>query len=225
MLIRAKAQLTEKQSGAQRETQVGTNGEFRFEGLPPGTYRLELSAWCLKTITRENIRVTPDSHLNLDLTFSLCAQSEFKPGHNERFWSHAERKARTEEEKKLIELAEGLPCRVHSLAEKDKSGSSATSCLNKETVEYYFSRVDSFRKSPSARDLDSQVSASANYEASVEFDEVRRQWVVTLLLVTSYGCGNLCGNGSRMSCQVFFDEQHNLIKVVEGTDCHCGWIS
>jgi hypothetical protein len=225
MLIRAKAQLTEKQSGAQRETHVGTNGEFRFEGLPPGIYRLELSAWCLKTITREDIRVIADSRLKFDLTFSQCAQPEFKPAHNERFWTHAARKASTEEEKKLIELAEAVPCRVHWLAEKDKSGSPPTSCLNKETVEYYFSRVDSFRKSPSAQELDSQLSASANYEASVEFDKVRREWVVTLLLVNSYGCGNLCGNGSRLNCQVFFDEEHNLIKVIEGTDCNCGWIS
>jgi hypothetical protein len=225
MFNMAKARLTEKQSGVKRETQTGPNGEFRFEALPPGIYSLELTAWCHKTVRREEIQVTSNTHLSFDLSFSPCGRPEYSPADQRKFWTHAARKTRTEEEKKLIELAEAMPCEKHWLAENEAGGSRAKTCLNKETVDYYFARVDSLRNSPAAQQPHSDLSASANYETSVEFDKVHRQWVVTLMLVYSLGCGNLCGNGSMMSCQVIFDEHQGFIKIIEGTECDCGWIS
>jgi protocatechuate 3,4-dioxygenase beta subunit len=71
----ASIELREQDTGARRNTASDHEGSYQFHGLKAGTYQATVQAQGFRTLTRDGIRVTGETKLELNLTLEPSRKS------------------------------------------------------------------------------------------------------------------------------------------------------
>ena len=61
--------------GLVRHTTSGSDGSYRFDGLPDGTYRVDFDLRGFELVRRNHVRVSRDAEANIDVALAPCARS------------------------------------------------------------------------------------------------------------------------------------------------------
>jgi hypothetical protein len=72
----AKVTLTNAEQGLQRDANTGSEGEYEFLALPPGTYGLSVEAPSFKKFERKNVQLLVNLPATVDVTLEIGSASE-----------------------------------------------------------------------------------------------------------------------------------------------------
>src|SRR5260370_30794808 len=72
----ARIVATNVQTNLQQETVSAADGSYRIPALPPGTYKLSVTAAGFSTFTRTNIEVKVNDQLHSDITLNIATLQE-----------------------------------------------------------------------------------------------------------------------------------------------------